>query len=115
MAKKIKDDYEYFQIITPEGIKDIEQNILPKVEEKPKEKEKVIKKKSLYYYSGSVRRFNKIVIDQFEATTMAVSIRKAEQNIIYKAKMKLGLAPNAGGITLSSKLVEEAKVRELRK
>ena len=87
----MNDGLSYYQMITPEGLVD-----LPETE--PEKKEEVTsneKVKSLYSYSGPVKYFDKVVIDCFEATTMAVSLKQATNNITFRAKKKLGLANNA--------------------
>ena len=59
--KKKGSDYEYFQEITMDGLKDI----------KPEKKSKK-KIKDTYGYCGPVKRFDDIAIAKFEAMTQAL-------------------------------------------
>ena len=88
--KRIDDGLQYYQIITMNGLEDV----------KPPKPEK---ERHIYQYSGSVKYFDKIVIERFEATTTAVSTKQAMNNIMFRAKRKLGLAPSAK-IELTAKL-----------
>ena len=91
-------DYEYFQIIGMDGLEDVKT-----AQPKKNKKEPVYHK---YKYTGPVKRFDKTVISYLDEITIASSAKKAANNIKYKAKCKLGLAANAGGI----KLVNHLKV-----
>jgi hypothetical protein len=88
--KNIDDGLQYYQIITMNGLEDV----------KPPKPEK---ERYIYQYSGSVKQFDRIVIEHFEATTTAVSAKQALNNIAFRAKRKLGLAPNAK-IELTAKI-----------
>ena len=99
---KQKSEYQYFQEITMDGLIDIkpEKNKLS-VKEKPKKK---IKDK--YGYSGPVKRFDDIVITNFEAMTMALTEKQATNFITHQAKKRLGLKSSAGGVKLCNKVVK---------
>ena len=53
-------------------------------------------KKSLYYYSGPIYRFDQYVGD-FKGKTWAVSSKKAKQNIAFQFGMQQGLEPTSIG------------------
>lgn len=104
VANKKKDDYQYFQLITSEGLKDIEQS---------EKKESVFVnpvEKSLhrYSYEGPVMLWDRCVIDCFKTQTQAVSEAKAKSNIMYQVKKELDLLPSAGGVKLVNKIHLEA-------
>lgn len=91
MNKNSNDGYIYYQEITKDG--------LVNITNKPKEKDKL-----LYTYNGDVYRYDKCVIHNFHACTLAVSEKKAIQNILYKAKKILNLTPAAGGFMLKNNI-----------
>ena len=91
------DGYEYFQEMTENGLVNIPED---KMALKATGKE-------LYRYTGPVKQFGKVVMDNFETSTLAVSKKKAINNIIYSAKIKLGLNRTAGGFTLVNDVVKD--------
>lgn len=57
-----------------------------------------------YIYSGPVTEYGKVVMNQFEATTMAVSEAKAKSNLAYQYKKKYNRTKTAK-VGLPGKLV----------
>lgn len=49
----------------------------------------------IYKYEGPIYQFNEIVIPKFVAYTTAISIPKAKNNFLFKAKRKLKLSQSA--------------------
>ena len=97
-----KKDYSYYQFIDIDGIHDVsDEHPQPVAPAKPKKKSPP-KQMWRYRYSGSVKLWGKIAIDNFETYTMAVSDKKAVQNILFQAKKQLGLGSGAGGLTLTN-------------
>ena len=111
MSRKKKNDndgFEYFQEMHFGGLVD-------KVPEEKQFKEKNIKyvdvpdiypidSRNFYKFKGSIKRFNDIVISNFETTTKAKSEAEAINNIKFQAKKKLGLEASAGGFALVGKV-----------
>ena len=58
-----------------------------------------------YKFSGSVLEFDRIIANNFTATTMAVSKEKAMSNIIYRFKMDNNKSPKCK-IKLSGNIKE---------
>lgn len=56
-----------------------------------------------YEYSGSVLMFDRIVANNWTASTKATSEKKARSNLAYQYKRDNGLAPHAK-ITLPGKI-----------
>lgn len=59
-----------------------------------------------YAYKGPVKEFDTIVRNRWEASTLAVSEKKARSNLIFQYKNETGRAPNAK-ITLPGKIILE--------
>jgi hypothetical protein len=59
-----------------------------------------------YTYKGPVKEFDTIVRNRWEASTLAVSEKKARSNLIFQYKNETGRAPNAK-ITLPGKIILE--------
>lgn len=110
--KKNEDSYEYYQIISNDGLKDTPKkkesiyNKIPETDKAPKVKPENAMK--LYHFKGSVLYFDKIVIGIFDKKTMAVSEAQAINNLTFRAKKDLKLEANAGGV----KLVGSIKIEE---
>ena len=60
----------------------------------------------LYYYSGPVLEFDKIVANNWQAQTYAASEAKARTNLAYQFKKLNGKVPRTK-ITLPGKIVVE--------
>ena len=99
--KKISDNDQYYQRMTLTGFEDIE----PVKVNKPSSV--VTTKKDSYTYIGPVYRYNVRVIDKFEVKTQAVSEAQAINNVLYRAKKKLGLSAGAGGIKLKGTIYKD--------
>ena len=48
-----------------------------------------------YEYKGAVRRFNTIVINEWQGYTVAETKAKAKSNFLYRIKKELGLTATA--------------------
>lgn len=59
-----------------------------------------------YRYKGPVLKYGACVINNFDEITIAPNKSKAMSNFKYRAKKKLGLLPNVGGIELPGKIEE---------
>lgn len=59
-----------------------------------------------YTYKGPVKEFDTIVRNHWEASTLAVSEKKARSNLIFQYKQETKRAPNAK-ITLPGKILLE--------
>ena len=59
-----------------------------------------------YTYKGPVKEFDTIVRNRWEASTLAVSEKKARSNLIFQYKNETGRAPTAK-ITLPGKIILE--------
>jgi hypothetical protein len=94
--KKVTSDYEYYQEITMDGLKDI----------KPEKKNPKKKEKDTYGYCGAVKLYGDIAIPKFETQTQALTEKQANVFITHQAKKRLGLKSSAGGVTLCSKVVK---------
>lgn len=110
--KKNEDSYEYYQMISSDGLKDTpkkKESIYNKIPEKEKahintEPINAIRK---YRFKGSIKRFGKVVMNKWEATTSAVSKKKALSNLTYRAKKNvLNLERFAGGVELEGSIEE---------
>ena len=99
--KKSSDDDQYYQRMTLTGFEDIE----PEKVNKPSSV--ITTKKDSYTYIGPVYRYNICVIDKFEVKTQAVSEAQAINNVLYRAKKKLGLSAGAGGIKLKGTIYKD--------
>lgn len=103
-----KDDFQYFQIITADGLvnTNIEQESLGDPEPEEKEKKQRQNRKPLvrYKYSGPVWYFDKCIAHCYTAETEAVSEAQARNNILYQLKTKMGYMPSAGGFKLVNKV-----------
>ena len=53
-----------------------------------------------YIYNGPILSMNKVVKEQWQGETQAMSDKKAKANLCYQFKKEYGLAPTAN-ITLS--------------
>ena len=58
----------------------------------------------LYHYSGPVLEFDKIVSNNWSASTLAESEKKARCNLAYKFKMEHGKIPRSK-ISIPGKLI----------
>ena len=63
----------------------------------------------LYSYDGPVREFEKIVANQWQGQTFAVTEAKARSNLAYQFKRETGRVPRTK-ITLPGKLTTEGDV-----
>ena len=61
---------------------------------------------TLYSYNGPVLAFEKIVANQWQAQTYAVSEAKARTNLAYQFKIETGRVPRTK-ITLPGKIVAQ--------
>lgn len=114
MENKDKDGYSYYQLITSNGIIDtmedknktvVEEVVIdetPKTRRPRKVYEAVDSHR--YSYHGPIYQWNRCVILEFKAETVAVSKKKAKQNIIYRAKKFLNLNSFAGGFELGGEI-----------
>ena len=68
---------------------------------------------TLYSYNGPVLAFEKIVANQWQAQTYAVSEAKARTNLAYQFKMETGRVPRTK-ITLPGKIIAEGVVLDER-
>ena len=91
------DSYDYFQFMDQQGLVDIPHHTHVDEQYKPKPKDN---KKRKYRYLGPVYRYDKLVIEKYSISTMAVSEAQAINNIIYRVKHHLGYPANCGGIKL---------------
>ena len=66
----------------------------------------MLKSKSIYKYKGPVYRFEHIVINKWEAVTMAVSPQAALNNLAFRAKMELKYDKSAK-LVLDKKCLKE--------
>ena len=57
----------------------------------------------LYLYNGPVFEFEKLITNNWSASTRAESEKKARSNLAYQFKMKYGRTPNSK-ITVPGKL-----------
>lgn len=64
---------------------------------------------NLYFYSGPVLEFEKIVADHWESKTYAVSETKARSNLAFQFKKETGRVPKTK-ITLPGKIKKEEDV-----
>lgn len=92
----MKKDYEYYQIITEDGLKDNAEQSVPK--------KRNSKERYLYRYRGPIKRYGKVVIEYFDETTLAVSAPQAANNILFRAKHALDLSRTAGGLLLVNRV-----------
>ena len=114
MENKDKDGYTYYQLITPKGLintteeKEEGTKVLEVVlEEKPKRRPRKVyeaQNSYKYYFHGPIYQWDKCVIMEFKAETIAKSEKEARSNIIYRAKKFLDLNPWAGGFKLGGKI-----------
>lgn len=98
------DGYDYFQIMDKEGLVDIPHNPKVDLQYKPNE---VDNKKKKYRYLGPVYRYDKLIIEKYNVTTLAVSEAQAVNNILYRVKHYLGYPANCGGIKLKGPIFIE--------
>lgn len=103
------DDFQYFQIITADGLvnTNIEQESFgdPEPEEKKEKKQRTYRKPLVRYkYSGPVSYWGKCIAHCYTAETEAVSEAQARNNILYQLKTEMGYLPNAGGFKLINKI-----------
>lgn len=68
---------------------------------------------TLYSYNGPVLAFDKIVTNQWQAQTYAVSEAKARTNLAYQFKIETGRVPRSK-ITLPGKITAEGVVTNER-
>lgn len=59
---------------------------------------------NLYFYDGPVLEFGKIIADRWQASTRAVSEKKARCNLAHQFKTEYGKAPQSK-ITIPGKLI----------
>ena len=59
---------------------------------------------NLYLYKGPVMSFDRVIDENFEGSTYAVSKKKAKSNLEYQYKKKYGLLPTSK-ITLSGNII----------
>lgn len=103
-----KDNLEYYQMITPNGLEDVENKEPEQVPVISNNDGKVtIKSKKLYKYTGAVKRWDRIVIDHMEEYTRASTEAEARRNFTFRAKKRLGLVAGAGGIKLTGSIAIE--------
>lgn len=62
--------------------------------------------KRFYTYKGPIYRFEHIVVNKWEAVTMAVSPQQALNNLTFRAKMELKYDRNSK-LTLDKKCLTE--------
>lgn len=48
-----------------------------------------------YFYSGPVKEFDKVIVNHWDATTYAVSEKKARSNFTFQFKKEYGRSVNA--------------------
>ena len=114
MENKDRDGYSYYQFISMNGIIDtadkngttVSKVVIEEKPEKVKKSRKVYDavNSNRYSYCGPIYQWDKCVILEFKAETIAPSEKKAVQNIIYRAKKFLNLNPYAGGFKLGGKI-----------
>lgn len=90
---------EYFQKMTLTGLVDIKTVSEP--EKKPQ------KSKSKYVYIGPVYRYNYLIFDNIEITTLAVSEAQALNNVLFQIKKKAGYTAGASGFKLKGSIWKE--------
>lgn len=96
-------EFEYFQIITADGLKDIEdQEPSPETQEEPKKKAQRPKRR--YKYEGPVTYYGKCIAHCYKAETEAVSEAQARNNILCQIKLASGKNASAGGYRLVNKV-----------
>lgn len=62
-----------------------------------------MQEKHVYIYQGSVFSFNREVSHNWKASTTAASEKQARNNLLFRARKMLGLAPHAK-LSLTGKL-----------
>ena len=97
------DGYDYFQLMSKEGLIDIPHH--KKVEKDYEPKKPDAPKKLRYRYVGAVYRFDKLVIENADLVTYAVSEEQAINNVLFRVKAQMGYPPYTGGFKLPGKLI----------
>lgn len=109
MKKKNNDTFEYYQEITLQGLVNAQPlKPEPKNRENKKEVNKVTPNSIKYYYTftGSVYRYDKCIIPNFQKSTLAISEKQAKNNLLYQAKVLCNVLPSTGGFKLVGTLTK---------